>query len=168
VTAAATHLVVMGVSGSGKSTLSEALARALGWPFVEGDRFHPPRNVAKMANGIPLSDADRIPWMEALCARVARMEAEGCGCVVACSALKRRHRNLLRAAAPDVRFLHLHCDQEIILERLRGRAGHFFPASLLDSQLEALEPLAPDECGFVVDGVLATDLQLLEALRHLR
>ena len=167
-TGTATQLVVMGVSGSGKSTLGEALARRLGRPFIEGDRFHPPRNVAKMSNGIALDDADRVPWLRALSGEMARLAADGRSCVVACSALKRRYRDLLREAVPETQFVHIRCDPELVMQRLGCRPNHFFPASLLDSQLEALEPLAPDEHGFVVDGALTTDQQLLEALRHLR
>ncbi|WP_306419433.1 gluconokinase [Amaricoccus solimangrovi] len=145
------HIVVMGVSGSGKTTVGEALAAALGWRFVEGDSFHPPRNVEKMAAGHPLDDADRRPWLEALAAEIAKDDAAGRSSVIGCSALKRSYRDILRSGAPDVRFLHVHGDRTLLAERVSHRPGHFFPAALLESQLATLEPLGPDERGVVVD-----------------
>ncbi|TPE50530.1 gluconokinase [Amaricoccus solimangrovi] len=141
----------MGVSGSGKTTVGEALAAALGWRFVEGDSFHPPRNVEKMAAGHPLDDADRRPWLEALAAEIAKDDAAGRSSVIGCSALKRSYRDILRSGAPDVRFLHVHGDRTLLAERVSHRPGHFFPAALLESQLATLEPLGPDERGVVVD-----------------
>ncbi len=141
-------VVVMGVSGSGKSTVGAGLAERLGVPFAEADDLHPPANVAKMAEGVPLDDADRRPWLD----RIAQWLAEhgNAGGVVACSALAGRYRDRLRASAPGVFFLHLDGSPEVIAERLRGRKGHFMPVSLLRSQLEALEDLRPDERGAVV------------------
>ena len=125
----------MGVAGCGKTTVGERLAAALGWPFAEGDRFHPQANVAKMAAGIPLEDADRWPWLRALADRIARAGARGARSVLACSALKRSYRDVLRTGGERVRFVHLHGDRAVLAARLAARTGHFFPAGLLDSQL---------------------------------
>jgi gluconokinase len=141
-------LVVMGVSGSGKSTVAELLAERLGWELQEGDDLHPPANVAKMSEGIPLTDTDRWPWLQLVAAWIDRHRAEGTHGVITCSALKRSYRDLL--ARPDVEFVHLTVDPEVIANRMQHRAGHFMPPSLLDSQLATLEPLQPDEHGIVV------------------
>lgn len=142
------RVVVMGVSGSGKSTVGRAVADALGAPFVDGDDLHPAANVAKMAAGIPLTDADREPWLRA----VGRTLADGgdAGMVVACSALKRSYRDLIRSEAPGTVFAELDGPPELLRERMI-RPGHFMPASLLDSQLATLEPLQPDEAGLRLD-----------------
>ncbi len=158
------HIVVMGVSGCGKTTVGEGLAAALGWPFDEGDRWHPKANVAKMSAHIPLDDADRWPWLEALVAVIAGHEAAGESSIISCSSLKRSYRDLLRTGAPRVRFLHLHGAYEVLAERLAGRKGHFFPADLLRSQFAALEPLGPDEDGIVVDVALDPETQVRQAL----
>lgn len=162
---AAQHIVVMGVSGAGKSTTGEALARRLGWPFVEGDSFHPPANVEKMHAGIPLTDADREPWLRALAAELGRFQALGQSSVMGCSSLRRSYRDILRSGAPRVRFLHVHGSRELLADRLGHREGHFFPAKLLDSQLTTLEMLAPDEDGAVVDMALAVEDQVDQALK---
>ncbi|WP_238986735.1 gluconokinase [Paracoccus sp. MKU1] len=164
---AAQHIVVMGVSGAGKSTTGEALARHLGWPFVEGDSFHPEANVAKMRAGMPLDDDDRAPWLRALAAEIGRHEARGQSSVIGCSSLKRAYRDILREGAPRVRFLHVHGPRDLLESRLSHRAGHFFPAKLLDSQLATLEPLAADEDGAVVDMALSVQDQVRQALRLL-
>ena len=130
--------VVMGVSGSGKSTTGAALARALGWPFVEGDDLHPPENVAKMAAGIPLTDDDRWPWLDRIVDDLHALSKTNRDIVVACSALKQRYRDRL-ASAGDVRFVHLHGDRETIAARLAMRHHRYMPATLLDSQLATLE-----------------------------
>lgn len=141
-------IVVMGVSGSGKSTVGAALARRLGMLFLDADTLHPPANVAKMATGQPLDDDDRYPWLR----RVGEwLAAHRDGGVVSCSALKRSHRDQLRAHCPQLRFLHLSGSAELIARRLAGRTEHFMPAALLRSQLDTLEPLAGDESGVVVD-----------------
>jgi UDP-N-acetyl-2-amino-2-deoxyglucuronate dehydrogenase len=142
-------VIVMGVSGSGKSTVGEILAQDAGVPFIDGDDLHPEANRRKMAEGHALDDDDRRPWLE----RVGRELAgrpEG-GPVVACSALKRSYRDVLRAAAPDAVFVHLAGDHELLAERLGSREGHFMPASLLASQLRTLEPLGDDEQGITLD-----------------
>lgn len=149
---ARTAWVVMGVSGSGKSEIGTRLAQALDAPFIEGDRFHPPENLAKMSAGIALGDADRRGWLQALRAQVERAWESGPVVVVlACSALKRAYREVLRGDGGDVRFVHLHGERGLIAQRMAARAGHFMPLSLLDSQLRDLEPLAPDERGITLD-----------------
>jgi gluconokinase len=141
-------LVVMGVSGSGKSTLAVELAARLGWDFAEGDDLHSPANVAKMAAGHPLTDADRAPWLAAVAAWIdAELAAERSG-VITCSALKRRYRDRLRR--PGVRFVYLDVAPDELARRLQRRAGHFMPAGLLASQLADLEPPGPDEAAVAV------------------
>ncbi|WP_366938827.1 gluconokinase [uncultured Paracoccus sp.] len=161
------HIVVMGVSGSGKTTTGTALAERMGWAFVEGDSFHPEANVRKMAEGTPLDDADRAPWLHALADQIAAADARGDSLVLGCSALKRAYRDILRGGAPRVRFLHIHGSRDLLAERLDHRAGHFFPPKLLDSQLATLEPLAADEDGAVVDLALPVDDQVRMAVRLL-
>lgn len=139
----------MGVSGSGKSTIGALVADALGAPFLDGDSLHPIANVEKMAAGIPLTDDDRWPWLSRV--GQALHGAADDGLVVACSALKRVYRDAIRREAPAVIFLHLDGSTDVLARRMEGRTDHFMPASLLDSQLAALEPLQPDENGVVVD-----------------
>jgi gluconokinase len=140
----------MGVSGSGKTTVGRLLAERLSLPYAEADDFHPPANLAKMSTGVPLDDLDREPWLTAIAGRIAASGADD-GVVVSCSALKRRYRDRLRADEPQVWFLHLATDREVIAVRVAGRADHFMPTSLVDSQYQALEPLGFDERGLVVD-----------------
>lgn len=135
----------MGVAGVGKTHVGSLLVGTLDVPFLEGDQLHPPANVRKMAQGIPLTDADRLPWLDAIAARIAAARRAGTGIVVACSALKRAYRDLLRAADSELQFVHLTGDRELIARRLATRVGHFMPASLLDSQLATLEIPGPDE-----------------------
>ncbi|MBF6298818.1 gluconokinase [Nocardia amamiensis] len=139
----------MGVSGSGKTTVGTRLADALGVAYTEGDDFHPPANIAKMAAGTPLDDADRAPWLDALAAAMA--ERSDRGAVVACSALKRVYRDRLRATVPEAFFLHLDVPRVELERRITNRREHFLPPSLLDSQLATLEPLDADEKGVTVD-----------------
>jgi gluconokinase len=161
------HVVVMGVSGCGKTTVAERLAAALGWPFTEGDRLHPPANLAKMAAGTPLEDADRWPWLEALAERVEACEATGTSSILTCSALKRSYRDVLRRGAPRVRFVHLKGAFEVLAARVAARERHFFPPGLLASQFAALEPLGADEDGIEVDVALDRETQVRLALRGL-
>jgi gluconokinase len=147
-------VVVMGVSGAGKSTLAQALARHLGWRFIEGDDLHPPANVAKMARGEPLDDEDRRPFLEAIAERLAAARP---GAIAACSALKRQYRDLLRARAGELVFVQLQVPAAELARRLAARPHHFMPASLLVSQLATLEPLQADERGFVMDGAASLD-----------
>ena len=143
------RVVVMGVCGCGKSALGERLAQALHLPFVEGDTLHPPANVERMARGVPLTDADRAGWLDAVAGLLA--EAGPAGVVVSCSALRRRYRDRLRAAAPDLHFVHLHGAREVLEQRLAARTGHYMPASLLQSQLDTLEPPQDDEAVTTLD-----------------
>ena len=139
-------MLLMGVSGCGKTTVGEQLAERLGWPFQEGDALHPPANVAKMAGGTPLTDADRLPWLAAVAAWIdARRAAGECG-VVSCSALKRAYRQLLVGDRPDVWLVYLQGTRDQLAERLAARTGHYMPAGLLDSQLATLEePTAAEQ-----------------------
>lgn len=144
--------VIMGVAGSGKTTIGAQLARALAVEFVEGDDLHPPENVQRMAAGIPLTDADRRPWLVKIAARLGDAKRAGTGLVVACSALKRSYRDLLRSAgAADVRFVYLEGSRALLAERLANRRGHFMPSALLESQLATLEAPSPDEHAWVCD-----------------
>lgn len=129
-------VVLMGVSGAGKTTLGRLLAERLGMPFIEGDDYHPPANVAKMASGVPLEDEDRWPWLDALNRRL-RQETD---VVVACSALKAAYRERLLAGIADARVVHLHGDKALIAARAGERKHRYMPASLLESQLAILEP----------------------------
>jgi gluconokinase len=142
-------VVVMGVAGTGKTTIGPLLAARLGVPYAEGDDFHPQANIDKMSAGIPLDDADRWPWLEAI-GHWAHGRA-GLGGVVSSSALKRSYRDRLRSVAPGVVFLHLTGDRRLIEERMSQRQGHFMPTALLDSQFATLQPLQPDEAGVAVD-----------------
>jgi carbohydrate kinase (thermoresistant glucokinase family) len=147
-------LVVMGAAGAGKSRIGAALATALGARFVEGDVHHPPANIAKMAAGTPLTDDDRQEWLDSLAGELRRARDTSQGAVLACSALKRRYRDILRDGDADVAFVHLATGGAVLRDRLAARRGHFMPASLVDSQLATLEPPSPDERALTVD---ATD-----------
>jgi len=140
---------MMGVSGSGKTTVGAALAQRLRVPFADADDFHPEANIAKMSAGIPLDDADRGPWLDAIAAWLADHAATGG--VASCSALKRAYRDVLSAAAPQAVYLHLHGDRDVLAARVAGRPGHFMPAALIDSQFATLEVLEPDELGATLD-----------------
>ena len=146
-----TPVVVMGVSGCGKSTVGALLADRLGVPFLDADSLHPEANLAKMADGTPLDDADRWPWLRLVGLGLA---AHPDGAVVACSALRRTYRDLLRDAVPEVQFVHLEGTREQLAARMRARERHFMPVSLLDTQLATLEPLGGDEPGIVLDCTL--------------
>ncbi len=160
-------LIVMGVSGVGKSTIAEALAARLGWKFQEGDDLHPPSNVQKMHAGIPLTDADRAPWLAAIKHWIdGRIDAGEPG-LVTCSALKRRYRDFLVDGRANVRILYLHSDEATIEDRIKHRTGHFMPASMLESQLRTLEepaavehPLTVEVAG-TIEGTVAAILTLL-------
>lgn len=141
-------LVVMGVTGAGKSIVGAALAERLGVPFGDADDFHSAANIAKMSAGVPLDDDDRLPWLRAIGTWLA--EHETTGAVASCSALKRAYRDALRAEAPGISFVHLDISRVVARERVGDRPGHFMPASLVDSQFDALEPLGHDEAGVVL------------------
>jgi gluconokinase len=134
-----TVVLVMGVSGAGKTTVGRRLADELGWDFFDGDDLHPAANVRKMASGVPLDDGDREPWLREIRALVDRRCERGQPAVVACSALKRRYREVLLGGTAGVALVYLRGSREILAERLRERRGHFMPPGLLETQLDALE-----------------------------
>ena len=161
----ALHVVVMGVSGCGKSAVGERLASELQLPLIEGDSFHPPGNIARMQQGVALTDEDRAGWLAALGRELSRHPG---GAVLTCSALKRSYRDSLRTAAPGLRFVHLALSQQDALQRVAGRAGHFYPPSLVASQFEALEDPAGEPGVVVVDALLPLHAVTEAALRELR
>lgn len=144
-------IIVMGVSGSGKSTVGERLAARLRWLYEDGDAFHPASNVAKMHAGHPLTDEDRWPWLNAIANAIDRRTAARQRLVVACSALKRRYRDILVHGRDDVRIVYLKGDCDLIARRLKARKDHFMPPDLLASQFSALEEPSADEDVITVD-----------------
>lgn len=138
-------VVVTGVAGSGKSTVGSRLASRLDWDWADGDAFHSAANLAKMAARKPLDDADRLPWLAEIGRWLDKEAADGRPAVVACSALKRRYRDLLRAGRPQVRMVYLVVDLKTLHQRMTDRRGHMFHADMLGSQLAALEPPTPEE-----------------------
>ncbi len=147
----ASALVLMGVSGSGKSTVGVLLSQRLGWDMAEGDRLHPPENVDKMRRGVPLSDADRWPWLDRIGELLKGWASEGLSGLVTCSALKRAYRARLIAARPDLRFVYLKGSEALIAGRVGARRHEYMPASLLASQFDALEEPLPDEPVITID-----------------
>ena len=136
------RVVIMGVSGCGKSSVGEGLAARLGIPYRDGDDLHPAANVAKMRAGIPLDDADRWPWLDA----VAAVLAQEAPVIVGCSALRRAYRDRIRDGAGGAgRFIHLSGSRAVIAARMAARKGHYMPVTLLDSQFATLEPPGPEE-----------------------
>jgi gluconokinase len=160
--------VVMGVSGSGKTTIAQGVAARLGWHVLEGDTFHPPANVQKMSKGIPLDDADRLPWLEAIAAAIDRMIAQELSAAIACSALKRKYRDILIGKRKDVVLVYLRGSQELIRQRMANRAGHFMPPSLLASQFVALEEPEPDEHPIIVDVALPSDAIVSDVIKAMQ
>ncbi|MFI5670613.1 gluconokinase [Streptomyces sp. NPDC051704] len=158
-------VVVLGVAGAGKSTVGRALAAGLDVPFLEGDDLHPAANIAKMAAGRSLDDADRAPWLRTLSDRIRQSSRSGRRLVVSCSALRRAYRDELRAAAPGVWCLYLALDRDTARARVSRRTGHFMPPALVDSQFEILEPLEPDEPGATVDAAGGPEATLARARR---
>jgi carbohydrate kinase (thermoresistant glucokinase family) len=138
-------LVIMGVSGAGKTTIATLLARKLDWPFRDADEFHPRSNVEKMKSGVPLTDEDRRPWLEAIAAFIDEVRARHAHAIVTSSALKRSYRAVIIGDRRDVRLVYLKGDKALIEARLARRHGHFMPPSLLQSQFDALEEPGPDE-----------------------
>lgn len=157
------HVLIMGVCGTGKSSLAARLAKATGGALVEADDFHSTSNVALMASGRPLSDVDRWPWLDAI-AEGARAAGQTGPVVIACSALKRRYRDRLRARLGDFALIHMTGEPALIRGRLEARRDHFMPPALLDSQLAELEPPAPVEAHLTVDAALSPEAQ--DALVH--
>jgi gluconokinase len=158
------RIVVCGVSGSGKSTIGERLADRLDVPFCDGDDLHPDANRRKMRAGIPLDDDDRRPWLADVGRWLAEHEDGG---VVACSALKRSYRDLIRGTCPDAWFAQLVGDEEVIIERQRSRKQHFMPPSLMPSQFADFEELQPDEAGLAVDVGPPPDELVAEIVKRL-
>jgi carbohydrate kinase (thermoresistant glucokinase family) len=156
-------IIVMGVSGSGKSTIGALLAERLGWPFADADGFHPAANIAKMAAGQPLTDADRWPWLDAIAAHIEAARAAAQPVVVACSALRRTYRDRLRAGHKDLIFLHLAGEAGLIGDRQAARQGHFMPPSLMASQFATLEDPA-GEADAVTVSVVASPQQVVKAV----
>lgn len=146
---AAKHIIVMGVSGCGKSTLGSRLASLLGLPFIEGDDLHPAANIVRMSEGLPLDDEMRKPWLENV---ATALRAHAKGSVASCSALKRSYRSTLSAGGP-IFFIHPEVDKARLVERMTMRQ-HFMPVSLLESQLQTLEPLEAGEWGCTISGIL--------------
>lgn len=161
----AVYGVVMGVAGCGKSAVGRHIAAQLGLVLIEGDDFHPPGNVSKMRAGIPLSDADRAEWLRTLGSMLVGTSG---GAVLTCSALKRAYRDGLRLAVPALKFVFLNITREESLRRVSGRADHFYPPSLVDSQFEALENPAGEVGVLVLDAAQPLDWLALEAGRWLR
>ncbi len=156
-------VLLMGVSGTGKTTVGHLLASELGWDFADGDDYHPAVNVEKMRNGIPLTDADREPWLKALRELIAVWIDAGRNAVLACSALKRVYRDRLRIS-PEVRLVYLRGTAELLRQRLHARHGHFMTERMLDSQLETLEEPEESEGAVVVD-VDRSPAQIVEEIR---
>lgn len=159
-TIATMRIVVMGVSGCGKSTVGRLLAERLEAKFVDGDDLHPEENKAKMAAGIALNDEDRLDWLDA----VASTLVSKTKMVVACSALKKKYRDQIRAVCPDAVFVHLSGSPEVLKQRLESRSNHFMPVSLLESQLQTLEPLSEVEVGATISIDLSIDEIVAEAV----
>lgn len=132
-------ILLMGVSSSGKTTIGERLSQILNWPFFDGDSFHPPENIEKMRKGAPLNDQDRSPWLQAVREKIESERAKGSGAIFACSALRERYREILISGVADLVLVHLSASQEKLRERALRRVHQYMPASLLDSQFEALE-----------------------------
>ena len=144
-------ILVMGVSGSGKSTIGRRLADELGYEFIEGDNFHPPKNIKKMQAGVPLDDDDRWPWLSAVRLQMERAEFEESNLVATCSALKRAYRRILIPRNSPIQLVHLTGDRRLISDRLESRKRHFMPPELLASQFASLEPPRANERCINVD-----------------
>lgn len=158
-------MVIMGVQGTGKSTIGQALAERLNVTFIDGDDLHPAANKQKMAAGQPLDDEDRVPWLKVIGSTIAEQQAAGRITIVACSALKRWYRELLRHDVPTLLFVHLVGDREVLEQRLAHRDHEYMPSTLLESQIETLEPLAEWEHGVEID-ITRTPAQIVDELQH--
>ncbi|XP_070690621.1 probable gluconokinase [Pempheris klunzingeri] len=176
--------IIMGVSGSGKSSLGALLSQKLGWPLHEGDNFHPPENIEKMARGEPLTDQDRVPWLLKLHEVIESERCSGCDALVVCSALKRLYRQILLygpealnspsgsdedtlpPTSPDVYFLFLHGDYDLLYQRMVARRGHYMKADLLRSQFDVLEPPLDEENVLPLDIRRSMPDMAMEVERH--
>jgi carbohydrate kinase (thermoresistant glucokinase family) len=163
-----TIVIVMGVSGSGKTTIAAGIARHNGWTLLEGDQFHPPANIAKMKAGIPLTDQDRLPWLQAIAARQDELRTNGQSAVVACSALKRAYRDILIGNRPDTELIYMRGARTLIADRMKARKDHFMPPALLDSQFATLEEPGPDEHPIVLDIGPPPEAIIQDAIRRLK
>jgi carbohydrate kinase (thermoresistant glucokinase family) len=167
-----TVVVMMGVSGSGKTTIATQVAERFGWQMLEGDKLHPPANVAKMSSGTPLDDNDRWPWLRAIAGAIDDWRAKGVSGVVACSALKRAYREILIGSRADVVLVYLQGSHDLIAARMAARHGHFMPAGLLDSQFATLQE--PDEAEHPIvvsiapapDAIVDTIIEKLRQREH--
>ena len=159
-------IIIMGASGSGKSTLGSRLAAALCCRFIEGDDLHPAANVVKMANGIPLDDNDRWPWLKRVAGELGHARDEGC--VVSCSALKQSYRDFIRIwAGTPILFVHPRVDSAVLHDRLTHRPNHYMPASMLESQLATFEAPEPDEAVLVLDGTQPVETLVAAVMAYL-
>jgi carbohydrate kinase (thermoresistant glucokinase family) len=163
-----TVVVMMGVSGSGKTTIATKCAERLGWQVLEGDKLHPPANIAKMKAGTPLNDDDRWPWLRAIAAAIDGWRAKGVSGVVACSALKHAYRDILIGSRPDVILVYLQGSHDLIAARMAARRGHFMPPGLLDSQFATLEEPGEAERPIVVSVAPAPDAIVDDVIEKLR
>ncbi|WP_428489911.1 gluconokinase [Rhodopila sp.] len=163
-----TIAVVMGVSGCGKTTIARALAEQEGWILLEGDRFHPAANIAKMEAGSPLTDDDRWPWLRAIAARQDELRAAGKSAVVACSALKRAYRDILIGGRTDTVLVYLRGSKPLIAARMKARKDHFMPSGLLDSQFADLQEPSADERPIVVDIGGPVEAVIRDTVRQVR
>lgn len=161
-----TVLLLMGVSGAGKTTTGKRLASRLGWTFRDADEFHPPENIAKMSAGLPLTDADRWPWLDAIGHWIDAQRGHGGRAIVTCSALRRVYRDRLMHGRPEVKLVFLKGSKALIADRLSRRAGHFMPPALLQSQFDALEEPRRDERALVVDIALPPRIVIAKILHH--
>jgi gluconokinase len=159
--------VMMGVSGSGKTTVARGVAERQGWVLLEGDAFHPSANVAKMHAGVPLTDEDRWPWLQAIAHEIDTLRGQGKSAVVACSALRRAYRDVLIGGRPDVVLVYLQGSQALIAERLAVRKNHFMPPALLASQFATLEEPGQDEHPIVVSIAQPPDVIVDDIMRRL-
>jgi ribose 5-phosphate isomerase A len=160
-------LVIMGISGTGKSTVAHELTMRLGWSFEEGDALHPEANIAKMHAGIPLTDADRLPWLERVAAWIDGQRAKKEPGIITCSALKRSYREIVIGDRSEVRLVYLRGGRNLVAEHLAGRSGHFMPASLLQTQIDTLEEPDPSEDPLTVDSARPADEIAEEIIRLL-
>ncbi|MET4083513.1 gluconokinase [Pedobacter sp. UYP30] len=155
-------IIVMGVSGSGKSVKGEALAKQLNAHFIDGDDLHPQSNIDKMAAGIPLTDEDRYGWLKSI-AKIGHKDSEnGNVCIIACSALKRKYRDMLREDNPNICFVFLSGDYKLIAKRVEARAHHFMHLDMLKSQFETLEVPTPDETDVITVGTAAQVAEIVK------